>query len=148
MKEDFTIEAALPEDEAAILELLTTTDLPHDGVSDYLGGFLIARDETRKIVGCAGIERHGEIGLLRSVAVSPELQKSGLGSKLVTEVISDAKSKDVQEIVLLTTTAKDFFANRFDFEETSREEYNESLKESPEWALPRCSSACVMKLCI
>lgn len=148
MKEDFTIEAASPEDEAAILELLTATDLPHEGVSDYLNGFLIARDKTEKIVGCAGIERHGEIGLLRSVAVAPELQKSGLGSKLVTEVISDAKSKGVQEIVLLTTIARDFFADRFDFEETSREEYNESLNESPEWTLPRCSSACVMKLCL
>lgn len=148
MKERFTIEAASPEDEVATLELLTATDLPHDGVSDYLDGFFIARDQTGKIVGCAGIERHGEIGLLRSVAVAPELQKSGLGSKLVTEVISDAKSKGVQEIVLLTTTARDFFADRFDFEETSREKYNESLKESPEWTLPRCSSACVMKLCL
>lgn len=148
MKEDLTIEATSPEDEAAILELLTATDLPHDGVSDYLGGFLLALDQARKIVGCAGIEKHGEIGLLRSVAISLELQKSGLGSKLVREVISDAKSKGVQEIVLLTTTARDFFANRFDFEETSRDEYNESLKKSPEWTLPRCSTACVMKLCI
>lgn len=95
MRENFPIGAASPEDEAAILELLTATDLPHDGVSDYLDGFLIARDKTGNIVGCAGIERHGEIGLLRSVAVAPELQKSGLGSKLVKEVISDAKSRGV-----------------------------------------------------
>lgn len=44
MKEDFTIEAASPEDEAAILELLTATNLPHDGVSDHFDGFLVARD--------------------------------------------------------------------------------------------------------
>lgn len=148
MKEDFTIEAASPENEAAILELLTATDLPHDGVSNYLGGFLIARDTSGEVIGCAGLEKYGTTGLLRSVAVSPNLQKSGLGSKLVETIVSDAKKNGVEEIVLLTTTARDFFEHRFSFVETTRAEYDEKLKDSPEWNLPRCSSACIMKLCI
>jgi N-acetylglutamate synthase-like GNAT family acetyltransferase len=148
MNEEFIIEAASRSDEAAILDLLTATGLPHDGATDHLDGFIVARDESGDMVACAAIERHGEIGLLRSVAVAPHLQKSGLGSRLVSEAIGEARKKDVQEIVLLTTDARDFFARRFAFSETNRAEYDETLKNSPEWALPRCSSACVMKLCL
>ena len=133
-------------DEADILNLLSQTNLPHDGVSKHLGSFLIARDSSGAVIGCAGLELHGKIGLLRSVAVSPDLQKSGLGSRLVETVISEAKRNGLEEIILLTTTARDFFARRFDFIETARENYNESLQNSPEWTLPRCSSAVVMKL--
>lgn len=146
MNEKFTVEAALSSDKAAILELLTETNLPHDGVSEHLGSFLIARDESARLVGCAGLELHGKLGLLRSVAVSPNSQKSGIASQLVAAVIGEAKRSEIDEIILLTTTARDFFARRFEFVETARENYHESLQNSPEWTLPRCSSAVVMKL--
>jgi N-acetylglutamate synthase-like GNAT family acetyltransferase len=110
-----------------------------------VGGFLVARDNSGRLVGSAGLERHGNIGLLRSVAVAPDLQKSGLGSRLVSAVISEGKKSGVKEIVLLTTTARDFFAGRFGFSETGRENYDETLRDSPEWTLPRCSSAVVMR---
>lgn len=144
----FVIDAASPKDEAAILKLLTETDLPHDGVSGHLEDFLIAKNHSGEIVGCAGLEKHGSTGLLRSVAVSPKLQKSGLGSRLVETIVSDAKKSGIEEIVLLTTTARDFFEHRFSFVETGRDDYNEKLKNSSEWNLPRCSTACIMKLCL
>lgn len=146
MNEKFTIAAALPEDKAAVLNLLTRTNLPHDGISEYLENFLVARDESRAVIGCAGLEHQGKLGLLRSVAVSPELQKSGLGSRLVEAVINEAKRSGLREIILLTTTAREFFARRFNFVETGRENYNENLKDSSEWMLPRCSAAAMMKL--
>ncbi len=146
MNNNFTIESALSSDKADILNLLTETNLPHDGVSENLSSFLAARDKSGKLVGCAGLELHGRTGLLRSVAVSPDLQKSGLGSRLVEMIIGKAKKNDFHEIILLTTTARDFFARRFHFVETTRENYNETLKDSPEWTLPRCSAAVVMKL--
>jgi hypothetical protein len=37
-------------------------------VKDHFGGFLIARSGGSKILGCIGLERHGELGLLRSAA--------------------------------------------------------------------------------
>lgn len=146
MNENYPIKAALSADKAALLNLLTETNLPHDSALDFLGGFLIAGDDSGRIVGSAGLERHGNIGLLRSVAVSPELQKSGLGSRLVSAIIGEAKKSGIEEIVLLTTTARDFFARRFGFSETTRESYDGTLKDSPEWTLPRCSSAVVMRL--
>ena len=146
MNEEFTIKPAIPSDKGAILGLLTALNLPPDGVSEHLGGFLVARNESGRLIACAGLERHGKLGLLRSVAVSPTFQKSGIGSKLIALMISEAEKTGIEEIILLTTTARDFFARRFDFVETTRENYNESLQNSPEWTLPRCSSAIVMRL--
>lgn len=143
---DYTIETAKPTDEAAILDLLTKTNLPHDGAAEYLDGFLVVRDEAGRVIGCAGLEHHGRIGLLRSVAVAPNLRKSGLGSRLVAEIIERAKQNDIAEIALLTTTARKFFDERFGFIETSRAFYDETLRNSVEWTLPRCSSAVVMRL--
>lgn len=143
---DYTIEAALSADKVAILDLLTKTDLPHDGAAEHLSGFLIACDDSGQIAGCAGLERHGRIGLLRSVSVAPDLQKSGLGSRLVAEIINRARADGIAEIVLLTTTARKFFKDRFGFVETNRVAYDEVLQNSPEWTLPRCSTAVVMSL--
>ena len=143
---DYTIEAASSADEAAILNLLTATDLPRDGAAEHLGGFLVARDASGRAIACAGLERHGNIGLLRSVAVAPDSQKSGLGSRLVWEIIERARRNGIAEIVLLTTTARKFFGERFGFVETNRNQYNDDLKNSPEWTLPRCSAAAAMKL--
>lgn len=110
---NFIIEPALSEDKAAILDLLTATNLPHDGVSEHLNNFLVARNDSGSVLGCAGFEIYGKIGLLRSVAVSPDLQKSGLGSRIAETVIVEAQRIGLEEIVLLTTTAQDFFARRY-----------------------------------
>src|SRR5262245_47017431 len=91
-----------------ILLLLSKVDLPPDGVAEYLDGFLVARDGVGKLVGCIGMERHGERGLLRSAAVIPELQRSGLGSKLTEAILQDASRLGLREVLLLTTTARDF----------------------------------------
>lgn len=63
-----------------ILALLAAVNLPHEGVAEYLGGFLVARDDEGRLVGTIGLERHGSAGLLRSVAVAPELQHSGVST--------------------------------------------------------------------
>jgi N-acetylglutamate synthase-like GNAT family acetyltransferase len=129
-----------------ILSLLDAVDLPRDGVAEDLDGFLIARDLSGRLIGCIGMERHGRLGLLRSVAVLPELQRSGLGTRLTAAILQEAARWELNEVLLLTTTAKDFFAQAFGFTVTSRDGYEERLASSPEWRLPRCSSAALMKL--
>lgn len=128
-----------------ILALLSVTDLPHEGVVEHLTNFFIARDNGQ-LIGCAGLERYQQIGLLRSVAISPALQRTGLGSQLISLLIQQAANDGITELVLLTTTAKDFFANRFNFLLVDRSQYDDRLKDSPEWRLPRCSSAAFMRL--
>jgi N-acetylglutamate synthase-like GNAT family acetyltransferase len=140
------IEKASPECLNDVLEILSQVNLPHDGVKEHFGGFLIARSGGGKILGCVGMERHGELGLLRSTAVLSEYQGQWIGNNLVRELLKCAASEGVTEVVLLTTTAKEYFQSKFGFKEAKRSDYEKRLADSPEWNLPRCSSAVFMTL--
>ena len=137
------ISKASPADLQEILDLLTAVQLPQEGVVEHLGSFWIAR-AAHRLVGCAGLERYHRLALLRSVAVAPDCQHSGLGSKLTAALLETAAESGIDEVVLLTTTARDFFARRFRFAEVQRAAYDERLAESAEWQLPRCASAICM----
>jgi amino-acid N-acetyltransferase len=134
--------ADLPE----LLALLAAVDLPHEGLEEYLDGFMVARNAEGRLVGGIGLERHGSVGLLRSAAVSPDAQGGGLGLRLTSALLAAARADGVEEVVLLTTTARDFFGRKFGFEESGRDAYEGALARSPEWNLPRCSSAVLMRL--
>jgi N-acetylglutamate synthase-like GNAT family acetyltransferase len=129
----------------AVLALLAEVDLPAEGVAEHFGQFFVAREDG-SVVGCGGQERYGNVSLLRSLAVSPGLRRSGLGKALTKRLLDEARSLGVREIVLLTTTAADFFARNFGFTEVERNQFNEAFADSPEWGLPRCSSAVCMRL--
>jgi N-acetylglutamate synthase-like GNAT family acetyltransferase len=139
-----TIEKASPACLNDVLEILSQANLPHDGVKEHFGGFIIARSGGGKILGCVGLERHGELGLLRSAAVLSEYQGQWIGYKLIRELLKRAASEGITEVVLLTTTAREYFQNKFGFKEAKRSSYDERLANSPEWNLPRCSSAVFM----
>jgi N-acetylglutamate synthase-like GNAT family acetyltransferase len=140
------ISRASPGNLPELLSLLTAVNLPHEGVKEYLDGFLIARDAGGKAVGSVGIERHGRLGLLRSAAVAPGLQRSGLGSRLTASVLKRATEEGIEEVLLLTSTARDFFSKRFGFTEANRSDYDARHAGSPEWELPLCSSAVPMRI--
>lgn len=141
-----SVMAARPEDLGELLRLLSEVGLPPEGVAESLENFLVARAGGGPLVGCVGLERHGRTGLLRSAAVAPGLQRSGLGSRLTEELLARARAEGLEEVLLLTTTARDFFGRRFGFEEAGREAYDARLSSSPEWNLPRCSTAVLMRL--
>ena len=145
-KDSVQISPAAPADLAELLALLAAVKLPTEGVAEQLGGFLVARDAMGRLLGCVGLERYGDVGLLRSVAVSPQMQRLGIGSRLTAAALEYAAANSVKEVVLLTTTARDFFASRFGFVEAERTDYESRLAQSPEWNLPRCSSAAFMRL--
>jgi N-acetylglutamate synthase-like GNAT family acetyltransferase len=144
--EGVSISSASSRDLEEIRALLAATALPSEGVAEHLDGFLVARDGAGTLVGCIGVERHGRMGLLRSAAVAPGLQRSGLGSRLTSALLERAAASGLEELALLTTTAREFFARKFGFEETERAAYDETFARSPEWHLPRCSTAVFMRL--
>jgi N-acetylglutamate synthase-like GNAT family acetyltransferase len=76
----------------------------------------------------------------------PEFRGRRIGDKLVRELLDRAARDGVTEVALLTTTAKDYFAKKFGFQEAKRGSYEKRLANSPEWNLPRCSSAALMTL--
>ena len=144
--ETVTIADASPDDLRDILDLLSRVQLPHDGVAESVSAFFVARDESYRRIATIGLERHGNTGLLRSAAVEPEYQGCGIGSRLTEHLLEHAGKNGVERVVLLTTTAREFFARRFGFCETSRTAFDKELAASSEWNLPRCASAVCMSL--
>jgi amino-acid N-acetyltransferase len=138
------IAPATLDDLPQIRSLLIRSGLPVDGVDDFIHGFVVAMDEKGQVLACAGIEQHNDLGLLRSVAVDESLRGSGLGKEIVAAAFAKARDLRVQELILLTTTAKDFFAKHFAFVEVARSSYDKSFALSPEWGLTSCSTAVVM----
>lgn len=144
--ENITITGASARDLSEILELLARVQLPPEGVAENINGFLVARDEASRLIATIGLERQGKTALLRSAAVAPDYQGCGIGSRLTKRLLEQATSDGVERVVLLTSTASEFFARRFGFCETSRAAFDEELAGSSEWNLPRCSSAVCMSL--
>jgi predicted N-acetyltransferase YhbS len=78
--------------------------------------------------------------------VLPEYQEQRIGSRLIWQLLEQASGEGVTGVALLTTTAKDYFQNKFGFKEAKRSSYELLLANSSEWNLPRCSSAAFMTL--
>ena len=144
--ENIVITNASGNDLRDILDLLTQVELPHEGVAENLEGFFVARDASSRLVATIGMERHGGTALLRSAAVAPDYQGCGIGSKLTNHLLERATNDGVERVVLLTSTASEFFARRFGFCENARTVFDKELAQSTEWNLPRCSSAVCMSL--
>jgi N-acetylglutamate synthase-like GNAT family acetyltransferase len=124
------VRAASPEDWESIERLLTDRRLPTAGAREHLSAFVVA---TRgpALLGCAGVERYGDVALLRSVAVAGEAGGHGVGTELVRAVLVRARALGVRELYLLTTTAAGYFP-RFGFETIGREALPSSLAASEE----------------
>jgi len=138
------IRDAQPADWPAIRALLEANALPLDGAQENLADFLVA-EQDGTVVGCVGLERRRDAALLRSCAVDARLRGSGLGRALAESAISVARASGIRELVLLTTTAADFFP-RFGFARIARGEMPESLKSSAEFKHACPASAVVMQL--
>lgn len=148
MKNSNLIERAKPSDYPLIAELLRVTNLPPDGIELHLDSFLVIRHrdkstEGESVVGTVGLEVYGKSALLRSLAVHPDLQGHGLGSRLVNEIIKMAKTKGINRLFLLTDTAEDFFKKR-EFIIVTRDEVPEDMKQSVEFKTLCTSSPSMM----
>jgi N-acetylglutamate synthase-like GNAT family acetyltransferase/2-polyprenyl-3-methyl-5-hydroxy-6-metoxy-1,4-benzoquinol methylase len=139
------IARAVAEDLDGVLRLLEAVQLPTTGTAGHFDTFLVAKDEQGRLVGAIGLERYGALGLLRSAAVLPEWQRSGIGSQLTRARIDLAKAEGVKELVLFTYTAR-LLAARFGFTPASREDYQEQLANSSQWVC--CASAEFMRLAL
>ncbi len=138
----WTFRRATSDDWNNVATLLTAVHLPLDGVREHLDEFLLAFSEG-KLSGVAGLERYGSTGLLRSVVAAE--RGTGLGMTLVKKLIDHARAENLTGIVLLTTTAADYFP-RFGFRPISRDAAPISVQESIEFKSACPASAVVMEL--
>ena len=136
------LRAAASADLAAVEGLLTASGLPLDGVRDAFATFVVAERGT-DLVGVAGLEVCCDNALLRSVAVRPEWRSHGVGRALVTRVISDAESRGIHALYLLTTTADRYFPT-FGFRTITRDEVPADVRETAEFRDACPASATVM----
>jgi amino-acid N-acetyltransferase len=125
-----TIRDSRPDDLAAVSDLLAAAGLPLAGVRESFGEFVVAESGGRR-VGAAGLERHGDVGLLRSVVVAPSHRGTGLGASLTERILARARQQRLKSVYLLTTTAADFFP-RLGFGRIERTELPAALNASEE----------------
>lgn len=80
--------------------------IPHCFLAEFEG----------RIIACAALEIYSpKLAEVRSLAVSTEFQRTGIGKRLVTTCVELARSKNVLE-VMAVTSSEDFFKScGFDF---------------------------------
>jgi len=138
--------AARAADRPAVEALLRSHNLPLAGVSDLFATdpsqFLLA-EHGAEVVAVAGVEACCEHALLRSVAVRSDWQRRGLGHELVARAVSQAESRGVAALYLLTLTAEHYFP-RFGFERVARESVPAAVAATVEFAGACPASAVTM----
>lgn len=143
MPEDLTLRPAGPDDRAFVERLLAGNELPVSDLSGSLDPLYVCETDDGR-VGVCGLERHGEFGLLRSVAVAESAQGNGHGTDACERLLDRARAADLTAVYLLTTTAEDFFA-RLGFEAVDRDDVPGPVRATSEFADLCPASAVVMK---
>jgi len=146
MKKDTTIEAFKRGDETGILTLLSLAELPTEDLAiDKLKTFLVARGEDNVVIGAIGVELYHDIGLLRSLVVTPSYRGKGLGVQLVHELQSYAQKKGIKTLFLLTVTAGDFF-KKLGYQATQRSIVPAAIAKTEEFKnICPVSAVCLFK---
>lgn len=138
------IQPARSDDLGEVRQLLASEGLPaSDLEGQFPSAFIVARAGA-ELVAAAALERHGEVGLLRSVAVAPHHRGAGLARALVEDRLRAAGSESLRQVYLLTTTAPEYFA-RLGFVRVPRASVPPELQRSSEFAsLCPASAVCMV----
>ena len=131
-------------DLAQVLALLKAHDLPYQDISLQKVDFILAVQNDR-VIGCIGLEKYDQHGLLRSLVIDKNCQNRGIGSLLLDQLVSYCARCGVQNLHLLTTTAERYFASK-GFLSKERQSAPPSIQETTEFSqLCPSSSSYMMK---
>lgn len=136
--------AATPADWPSIAALLTQASLPLTGAEAHLPHFIAALRDGQ-VIAVAGLEVYGTSALLRSVAVSESERGTGLGREMARRVLNSASTIGITTVVLLTTSAANYFL-RFGFVPVTRDRVPPELLASEEFQTACPASATIMRL--
>ena len=116
----------------SVIALLAAANLPTSDISAesiaLFGAF-----EGDRLVGTIGLERVGDLGLLRSLAVEPDRRGSGIARSLYERLLAEASRAGVTELYCLTTTADAYFT-RLGFGFVPRTEAPKAIQGTAEFS--------------
>lgn len=120
---------AAASDKPQVRALLQQAGLPLDGLDGVADLFVV--DDGDAVVGAIGFERHGSLGLLRSLVVAPSRRGRGLGVALLAFGVARMRAEGLREAYGLTTTIPDLLL-RLGWGEVPRAAMPEGLNSSME----------------
>ena len=133
MSNDVSVRPAAETDFERAREWLVAAELPTDDLtSTHMHNFLVATTATGP-VGMIGLEKFGEIGLLRSLVVDPGVRSAGLGRRLVAALEAKASRDGIRELWLLTIDADAYFAAR-GYVLRDRDDAPTVIRQTPEFS--------------
>ena len=101
------IEPARTDDVSAISAVLAANQ--GYNVAAHIGDFLVARDDARRVVGCAALQKFSRrLGEILSVAVLPAMQGQGIGAALVHACEQRAADRGLKRVFLMTAKPRYF----------------------------------------
>lgn len=110
-QQSFAYHSAALQDLADISQLLQECGLPFEDIASHLPHFILAK-EGSTLVASIGLEALGDVGLLRSLAVSPQHRGQGIAEALCQRLERQALADGIESLYLLTLTAEGFFQKR------------------------------------
>ena len=129
----------------AIRALLGASRLPVEDLDPALLPRFFGVEGADGLQGVVALERQGEAGLLRSLAVVPAARGTGLGRELVRHVEAEAVRAGLRELWLLTTTAEPFFRH-LGWEPAARDGAPEGIRGTSEFrGVCPSSAACLRR---
>ncbi len=115
----------------AAVRLLSDAGLPVDDLTaDHLA---LVAEEDGELHGLIGLERFGDIGLLRSLVVASHDRGRGLGRMLVSALESHARDCGIAELWLLTIDADAFF-ERLGYDVRRRDAAPDAIRATAEFS--------------
>jgi amino-acid N-acetyltransferase len=140
----FVYQSADLQDIADVSNLLQECGLPFEDIANHLPHFILAKDGA-KLIATIGVEVLGDVGLLRSLAVSPTYRGQGIAEVLCDTLEYQAAAIGIQSLYLLTLTAEGFFKKR-GFMNIQRAQAPLAIQNTEEFkSICPASSVCMMK---
>ncbi|MFC5412485.1 arsenic resistance N-acetyltransferase ArsN2 [Larkinella bovis] len=132
-----------PDEQQALITLLQKVQLLTDDLPADLSDFVIAKEHDT-LIGVAGLERFGSVGLLRSVAVDPPYRGQHIAAQLIGRLLETAEAAGLREVYLITTTADRYF-ERHGFQPVNRQDVPTTIQQTQQFSDLCPSTAVVMK---
>jgi amino-acid N-acetyltransferase len=147
MSDAIRIRPAEASDLAGVTTLLAEAKLVPLGSDSQFGPQYAVATRGDLVIGVAGLELHGDDGILRSVCLHPQYRSLRIGAALVEDRVGWARDRGLRGLYLLTATASDYWP-RFGFKQIDRAAVPEEVAKSSQWsgACPSDSTAMLLKL--